>query len=294
MGLEIERAAIRLKYDIPERVYLATLPTGLVNGRNWRMPIGNLWVAIDDGLFLYFYSLAKAVATFLPVEVLPEGWRLSVSPERFSRDFETNEDGHRRFLETILATFVLGHPAMAPSRPLILPKLPLVATLAFTAERFAVAHEYGHLILRHYDPDRPKTRRLLIEGTDIEVDEVDTSEQMELEADQIAVRLTRECHRDQGRSLAETRDGLYFLFACLDLIEQFHGQGPDHPPVEARLSNAFSQLDREEPPPRYSVLPQGHLFWHLMMKLWNHNKARFEEESERILDGELPWSFDVK
>ena len=242
LAKDVQTAVDRLSYKLPEEVHLATLPTGQVNGRAWRIPSGGLWVALDDGLFTYLYLLAKTVATFLPVQDLPESdqWELSIGPEHLYDKFKANEDGHRRYLEALTAMFVLGHPDRAPLRPLFGPGQKLANCLVLTAETFIVAHEYGHLILRHYDPQRPEVRRPLYAG--IDVNEFVTSIQDELDADQLALQLTRECHRELGWAPVQTRIGLYFLFACLDLIEQICGTDSTHPTLEVRMGKVLMYL----------------------------------------------------
>lgn len=156
---EIEQAAARLGYALPEEVTFGILPTGLTNGMACPVPAGGLIVAIDDGFFLYLYLLAKTVALFYEVSASPNGWQVSLAEEDIDKAVRTNEEASERWLEAFIATFVFRYPYMAPQRLLMDQRHLLATELATTVELFIVAHEYGHLILGHLERDRAISKR---------------------------------------------------------------------------------------------------------------------------------------
>lgn len=205
---EVEQAAARLGYEVPEEVTFGVLPTGLTNGIACSVPAGGLIVAIDDGFFLYLYLLAKTVALFYKVSVNPNGWQVSLAEEDIVEAVRTNEEASRRWLEALVATFVYRYPNLAPQRLLLDRRYLLAIELTTTVELFIVAHEYGHLILGHLARDRATSERKLSSG--VEVEGFDIAREEELEADRIGLKLVREYHRNVGRTVEHTRAAVYF------------------------------------------------------------------------------------
>ena len=234
---DVKRAVARLGHELPEEVAFGLLPTGLVNGRARAVPAGGLAIAIDDGLFNFVYSLAKAIATFCKVTVIDTATipELEVSwiDNDIARAVRTNEDANCRWLEILFATFVIGYPNEVPQRLLLGDRILFYVPLVTAVEFFVVAHEFGHLILGHYERNHTASRRKMPGG--VEVDEFETQREEELEADRLGLELLREHHRSLGLSLDNTRWPIWFWAGCLNIIELMSG-GParTHPSAGVR------------------------------------------------------------
>ncbi len=162
---DVELAVARLGYEVPEEVTFGALPTGQINGLACAVPAGGLIVALDDGVFTFFNLVAKAVASFYEVEHLPDGggaFRLVEGD--IPRAVAMGHEGNRRWLEALTGTFVYGHPELAPPWPPSDNKTVIVDSFLTPAEMFIVAHEFAHLILGHYESDRPTSRRRMLGG----------------------------------------------------------------------------------------------------------------------------------
>ena len=284
---DIEQAAARLGYEVPEEVTFGVLPTGLTNGMACSVPAGGLIVAIDDGFFLYLYLLAKTVALFYEVSVNSDGWQVSLVEEDTVKAVRTNEEASQRWIEALVATFIFRYPYMAPQRLLLDQRHLLATELATTVELFIVAHEYGHLILGHLGRDRAISKRQLLNG--VEVEGFDIAKEEELEADRIGLELVREYHRNVGRTVEHTRMAVYSWAGCLQVIEDMWGKGPTHPPAATRSMRLLQQLEQEDGiSPNASTLATT--VYDLIKLLRFHNWTRYEEWRERAQRGEVPWN----
>ncbi|HET7272402.1 MAG TPA: hypothetical protein VFI90_15120 [Rubrobacter sp.] len=283
---DAEHAAARLGYELPEAVTFGLLPTGRVNGLACAVPAGGLIVAIDDGLFNFLYSLAKAIATFCEVTVTDFNVDISWIDKDIVRAVRANEEANRRWLEALVATFVYGYPNVAPMRPLLDHRAYLVAALVTAVEFFVVAHEFGHLILGHYERNHVTSKQRLSSGA--EVEEINTEMEEELEADRLGLDLLREHHRSLSLSLDNTRWAIWFWAGCLNIIEEMLGTASTHPPASMRSERLLQRLAREDGT-SITTPSLGLYIYRVMEALWFHNEARFAEWENRALSGEVPW-----
>ena len=290
---DVERAIARLGYEVSEEVTFGPLPTGQVNGLACAVPAGGLIVALDDGVFTYLNLLAKAVATFYELERAPEGGLVRLVEGNIHRAVTLNREGNRRWLEATTATFVYGHPDLAPPWPAPYDKHVMVDSFLTSAEMFIVAHEYAHLILRHYDREGATYRHRMAGGA--EVDNLEISRQEEFEADRLALEILREHHRQTGRKVENTRWSIRFLHGCLTTLEVLNGLGNEldqpstHPTPGERTARLLQSLDEEEP------VAEGKLdftesVYMVMEQLFLHNLERYFEWRELAFCGAVPWS----
>lgn len=290
---DAREAISRLGYEVPEDVTFGLLPTGQVSGRACAVPAGGLIVAIDDGLFNFVYSLAKAIAALCEVTVTKEadgGAEVNVSwiDNDIARSLQNNEDANRRWLEILFATFILGYPNQCPVRPLLGDRAYLSTTLTTAVEFFVVAHEFGHLILGHYERGHLASKRMVPGG--FEYDEFETARAEELEADRIGLELLRDYHKSRGLSLDNTRWAVWFWAGCLNVIELMYG-GPSrtHPSARERGTRLLEQLAREDGS-TIDTPSLGLDIYDVMGGLWTHNQQRFVEWIWRAEGGEIPYT----
>ncbi len=285
------QAAARLGYEVPEEVTFGLLPTGQVNGRACAIPAGGLLVAIDDGLFNFVYSIAKAIGTLSEVAVTVDSGvsqlHLTWIDDNNPRAVSANEDANRRWLEILTATFGFGYPNLAPMRPIIEQRANFFVPLTTSVELLVVAHEFGHLILGHYDRNHVASKLMLPGG--VEVDEFAVQREEELEADRVGLELLREHHKSIGYSLDNTRWAIWFWAGCLNIIEGMSG-GParTHPPAELRSKRLLEQLAREDGT-TIDTPSLGRDIYIVMRNLWTINEQRLGEWVRRAKNGEVPW-----
>lgn len=282
----VSQAADRLGYNVPEAVTFGVLPTGRVNGLACPVPAGGLIIAIDDGLFNFVYGLAKAIATFYRVTSMADGWNFSLVDSDIPSAVRTNDEANIRWTETLVATFVYGYPNCASFRPLLDNRSYLVDQLVTPIELFIVAHEYGHLILGHYEQNRRTSEWSMAGG--VNVDEFETGRAEELEADRIGLELLREHHRSMGLTVENTRWVICFLAGCLNILEEMLGEWPTHPSASTRTERLLEQLAREDGATNIAA-SFGAGIYRVMGELRFHNAARYEEWKVRALNGEDPW-----
>lgn len=290
---DVERAIDSLGYEIPEEVTVGALPTGQINGLACAVPAGGLIVALDDGVFSFFNLVAKAIATFYKVERTPDGGgAIALAEGDISRAVATNQEGNRRWLEALTATFVYDHPDLAPLWPSPYEKALIVNASLTPAEMFIVAHEFAHLILGHYDRRRPTYRRRMSGG--VEFDNLQTLREDELEADRVALDILREHHRRIGAPVEHTRWAIHFLHGCLNTLTLDRREGvPDqestHPTAGERSERLLLRLAEEEgtavETPTFSSS-----VYEVMRQLFLHNLDRYVEWQELANNGTEPWS----
>jgi hypothetical protein len=160
------------------------------------------------------------------------------------------------------------------------------------SEMFIVAHEFAHLILRHYDSDRPTSTRRL--AADAEVERIQTRKEDEYEADRLGLEILRDHHRQIGLSDKFTRVVVCFLFGCLTtfentaVLEGMVVQAETHPTSSDRLNRLLQQLAEEEGiPPDAPTDPLS--VYRVMEQLWVHNVNRYLEMRELAINGTVPW-----
>jgi hypothetical protein len=289
---DAKEAINRLGYEVPKDVAFGVLPTGQVNGRACAVPAGGLIVAIDDGLFNFAYSLAKAIATLCEVTVTENAdgvldVDVSWIDNDIARSLENNEDANRRWLEILFATFILAHPNQVPMRPLLGDRAYLSTVLTTAVEFFVVAHEFGHLILGHYERNHMTSKQMLPGG--VEVDEFETARAEELEADRIGLELLRDYHKSLGLSLDNTRWAVWFWAGCLNVMELMYG-GPSrtHPSAGERGTRLLELLAREDGS-TIDTPSLGLDIYNVMGGLWSHNQQRFVEWVRRAESDEMPY-----
>lgn len=290
---DVEHAVARLGYEVPEKVTFGALPTGQINGLACAVPSGGLIVALDDGVFTFFNLVAKAVATFYKVEHLPDGGgAFRLIEDDIPRAVAMSQEGNRRWLEVLTATFVYGHPELAPPWPASDNKAIVIDSFLTPSEMFIVAHEFAHLILGHYESDRPTSRHRMLSGE--EVESVNTLRSDEFEADRIGLEILREHYSNIGVSVENTRWTVRFIHGCLNTlalngIESAPVDTSTHPTPEERTGRLLQQLTEEESISADTVVFTDSVY-EVMRCLFFHNLDRFIEWRELALNGTPPWS----
>lgn len=226
---EIDEARRNLGLPLPSQVNLATLPTTEVNAYTYPAAgdIGSV-VALNTQLFMFAYQMTKVTIPTVGIQNDEQSKRVAVdhSREHAFLAIATKPDIQANFSTALLEFLLLTPPS---TEPLAQSYDPLVITFTEGMEKFAVAHEYGHVIKRHTSPTMNVRLGADDDGSSPtrSVPVLARSWQQELEADQVGFQLLsnalrREAKADVSNDLrwVYTLKGALFFFKCLDIVEQ--------------------------------------------------------------------------
>lgn len=226
---EVDKARRDLGLPLPSQVNLATLPTTEVNAYTYPATgdIGSV-IALNTQLFMFAYQMTKVTLPTIGIENAEQIKRISVdhSKEQALIAIATKPDIQTNFTMALLEFLALTSPS---TEPLAQSYDPLVITFTEGMEKFAVAHEYGHVIKKHTSPT--VSIRL---GADVDgrsearsVPVLARSWKQELEADQVGFQLLLRALKDEAKGNASndlhwvyTLKGALFFFKCLDIVDQ--------------------------------------------------------------------------
>ena len=149
---KLRAAARQVGEPIDFTPVLGTSPTGNTNARRWQDPYtGDPVIVFDSGLFIFAWLCAKAVSQILPIKDRGGMLWFSTEPHKIQQKVNlTDGAGMFRLRNALLAYIVRGSPTAAKKYLLFdADELQLAGALATSWELFALAHEYGHIALKH-------------------------------------------------------------------------------------------------------------------------------------------------
>jgi hypothetical protein len=213
----VERAAVRLSFEVPSSPVIGTLPTGSLDPLMVRVPgARDVLVLVDGSLLTYANLLGKAVAQTLPFDLSDYGDLTGVAPAAAAGGpIDPRGTGCRRFVELVQATLD-GDPAGAP------PYLPEAryeagaADLCDFMELFVLAREFARVI----DGDHlsARSRRRTVHGHAFDV--LTWSAEQELKADCLGLTLLLAAADVLGASLAWAFCAADVLLASYGMIDR--------------------------------------------------------------------------
>ena len=186
---------------------------------------GGWLVVIHEGLYAFFYKIARALAT-CRIEQGEDG----VMKLHDDTLIQFKEVSHL-IAETLLNYIHFGLP-LSRFLPIDFKASLLGGNLAAKTEIFVVCHELAHQMLGHLETSKRKS--ILIRNVEVEVPV--TNWEQEFEADALGLRLLLEQARTP-HDLSMTYAGISFFFQTMVLLEEFtQFQGSNtHPPSSVRL-----------------------------------------------------------
>lgn len=277
---DVVQMATELNLIIPEEVVFGTLPTGEVNAIAIQVPGEGVVVALNHGIFMFIYKLAKLVQSFIPLKGEEGGFLIFSTEEKdILHSLNINKEGHICFIDVLYGYLVLGHPGYA-RRFKKNPPMHTVALLTGTAERFVVAHEYSHIILRH---GASTEKRLLGK---VEVEEIPRSWRDELEADRLALQITMALNLKNRYDPSMSFGGIDFFFSCVEILELATGAGSSktHPSAVMRREalrkdvKTLSEGIKEKFSNSAEPTALGIVIQKIMSELWKRNQLKFEKK----------------
>jgi hypothetical protein len=239
---EVEDAIRNIGIDVPVAVLVREWPKGTFNAEVRPTPAGAL-VLVHLGLPMLIYQAAKVFAFCVPIPDFSSAGEPIPGTARdsgFSRPEIVDA-----LVRIILAYLLFQEPRLAKRYSAQTgARGALVASLTHEAEKFVVAHEYGHILAGH-DPRWPTTAALDYAHAD--TDQVPLTWAQELEADGLGFVLAQ---RGTPREISDRRQfahvqavlaGPHFYLALSEMIDQ----------VQMRLSNRTRNWRADHPPPVY-------------------------------------------
>ncbi len=273
---DVVQMATDLNLLIPEEVVFGTLPTDEVNAVAIWVPRGGVVVALNHGIFMFIYKLAKVVVSFIPLKDKRGEFLIFNTEEKgILHSLNINKEGHICFIEVLFGYLVLGHPGYAsPFKKN--PPMHLVSLMTTTAERFIVAHEYSHVILRHSTSEASTKKRLLGK---VEVEELPRSWRDELEADNLALEITIALNLKDGYDLSLSFMGIDFFFSCIEILELAAGAGSSetHPSAVIRREILRESINEKFTNQSEKPIAMGITVQKIMVELWKRNQPIFEK-----------------
>ncbi len=147
----LNRAAGLTGVSLPDDIIVGTAPTGGTNARTVAVRGESPLIVFDDGVFTFAWLCSKAVSQLLLVHGDGAIPHMSTRPASiWSRHVETSGEAMYRLRNAMLAYIVRGNPAAASHYVLVDPwEAQAASNLAVSWELFALAHEFGHVTLKH-------------------------------------------------------------------------------------------------------------------------------------------------
>ena len=239
------------------RVFVGEYPHGSMNAQSIAVDHRGVLILVNNGLMMLIHQASKLVAKEIqgwPVEALPP-------PEHERR--RTQE----LLAEIVIAYILYGSSTHAKRLPTLGGRRgSLSASLTASAEQFAIAHEYGHVLVGHLDPSTqpPNIQQLLdLREQRLRSPEfVKKSHAQEFEADRcamaIAINARKFAANDRDRTVREVcaYAGACLLFGLEKLVEDTRSTlklpTPNagissHPTPEARREHLRRFVQKEVP-----------------------------------------------
>nr|VFK01327.1 MAG: hypothetical protein BECKLFY1418A_GA0070994_11429 [Candidatus Kentron sp. LFY] len=241
---EIKDAAKEYGFQFPYEVLPGVYPTTSINAQAVAMGGGAL-VLLNTGLMGFIYQMVKIYM--------------------FTRDFKSDdhvygtefseEQGIESSAEVIVAYLFGGNSSLAtryPARGDF--RGVAIQQLFYSAERFVLAHEYGHVLVGHLNPKNTVSRSLAAGDT---MNFFKKSWEQEFEADAFALLLTfppsmRQINTKDELELLDLRLAAPYIFFSLAILLDTVSQqllslphtdfADDHPPSGERLRRLEKQL----------------------------------------------------
>lgn len=263
---EVDEVRSRL-YPSTAPIMFGTLPTGNIDAQALRVPdTTDEMVLLNRDVYYFTGAFSKSVANAIPITTEGDYVALSAERESIRARLRQNPQIVRDFAEAIVLLVLRGSPRGANEAFLDDDHNRLHARLVGGLDVFIVAHEAGHIALRHTG----RARTLFLAGGRVSdahtaqpatpspgssLTVVERSRAQELAADALGFRFVLESYRRRGEDglldLAIAGAGADIFFGIVELADRYAGEfgqfgisGAAHPPAQQR-SAALDAVYRE-------------------------------------------------
>jgi hypothetical protein len=131
----------------------ALMEYGHLNARTVVAPTGDHIVLVDTELLQFLFLFSKAVAFAIPDAPPSRSGKLgfSAKPADVAAHLRRNREPLSRFVDVLLAYATTGRASSAAAYQVSPATLNLYSVFLGSAETFVLAHEYAHVLERHFD-----------------------------------------------------------------------------------------------------------------------------------------------
>lgn len=244
-GKDIENSIGKLGKSIDKNVYIGQFPTGSFNAQVCPVLDGGL-ILINTGLMMFIYQVAKIMSFSMVAANFDEKGQ-PIEKTVKSKSQYSHEQIVSALSEVVLAYLIAGHSTAAQRFPAEGGFRGIIAgNITTAAEKFVIAHEYGHVIAGHLN----SPRTIVAKSGVGEINLISKSWQQEMEADALGAYIMiagEDRVIDSPEKLFNFQilvAGILFFFSLDDLItscvEGITGRQDlhimtDHPPSAVRL-----------------------------------------------------------
>ncbi len=277
------------------RLHVGTMPTGDVNAKVIKTPLGNHYLALfNNGVFRFTYLLGKILGQALDYS---DDWSSFEIPSIPVKQLVRERPHLLWRLRHLMGAYVIsGHPGF--SRPYTAPPGPsyVASRLAKCMVTFLVAHECAHIV--HGDLDRLKPVRTTLFGNS--VDQIPLDHQREYAADFVALDLMTRSKRAENEIplLIEWAPvllllGLHLVRNGLEVLrtgsEQPDPESESHPTTPARLAAILRPLHESEDSQLIHMRKRADWLIELFALLWQDLRKSFEEGHQLLVAPSPIW-----
>jgi hypothetical protein len=299
---EVDEARFQL-YPASAPIQFGTLPIGKIDAEALQVPDSTeQMMLLNRDVFYFTGAFSKSVSNAMPIS--REGGHVALSWDRAAirARLRQNPQIVSDFAEAMVRLVLRGSPRGANEVFLDDDHNRLHARLVGALDKFIVAHEAGHVALKHTGRAKtlfmaggrvtvaPTARRASAAGNSLTV--VERSQEQELAADALGFRFIVENYRKRGEDgtldLAVAAAGGEIFFRIVELTDLYAEKfglfgitGAAHPPAKHRsaaLDKAFRKLIAGDPSLRN--LPD-------FRPMFRESLAVLSDEARPIIEAEL-------
>lgn len=284
----IEEVLIECGYKNDISIYVGTLPSGNINAEVIAMkpPHNEILMIVDSGFFTMADIFSKVAARCLVKSKVPGDRKLVRSYEELDTKIQDSGDLADRFASCLESIIFHGDSRVSPLD--IAPDGPDVMEFANYLrefmELFMVAHEYGHIIYGHVNPQR--THSLHLAGNVESINALDYSWLDEYQADKFAYDVLSIIAKKRGETITLVLWSIELFFSCIYTIDKaicfysgldyrsFYGPMESHPLAVIRHDYLQYCIEKEHPQAASLPAVNSKIVFSVFDGLWNRGLTR--------------------